>query len=71
MLDEFDRDSIAQRMPARPNVWTDGSLVPDYVSGASSAGSGVFARVSGHAWRHRKWEHLDVMRLAHESVVDS
>ena len=29
VLDEFDRDSIAQRMPARPNVWTDGSLVPD------------------------------------------
>ena len=29
VLDEFDRDSIAQRMPASPNVWTDGSLVPD------------------------------------------
>ena len=56
VLDEFDRGGISQRMLVNPNVWTDGSLVVDKVVGASSAGFGVYAHVSGHAWRHRKWE---------------
>ena len=41
MLDEFGRDDSAQRVPASPNVRTDGSLVLDEVSGATSAGSGA------------------------------
>ena len=67
MPHEFDRDGIVQRTTVSPNVWTDGGLVLDKVSGASSVGSGMYARVSGHAWRHRQWELLDVMRLADEA----
>ena len=63
MPHEFDRDGMAQRMTASPNVWTDGSLVLDKVPGVSSVGSGMYARVSGH----RQWELLDVMRLADEA----
>ena len=37
------------RMPDIPNVWSDGSLVLDKVSAASSAGSGMYAHVSGDA----------------------
>ena len=33
-----------------PMFWTDGSLVLDKVSGASSSGSGFFAHVPGQAW---------------------
>ena len=40
-----DGDSAADRMPANPDVWTDGSLVRDEVSGAAFAGSGVYARL--------------------------
>ena len=53
--DECDRTDIAQRLPAITNVWTDGSFVLDKVSGASSAGSGMCAHVSGRAWWHRRW----------------
>ena len=34
-------------MPEVPNVWTDGSLVLDEVTGVSSSGSGFFAHQSG------------------------
>ena len=37
--------AAANRLPPDPQVWTDGSLVLDKVSGASSAGSGVYARL--------------------------
>ena len=58
-------------MPDNPNMWSDGSLVLNKVSGASSAGSGMCAHVPGDAWRHRKWEHLDMVQPAHGSSVDS
>ena len=70
MPDEFNRDGVAHRFPANPNVWTDGSLVLDKVSGASSAGSGMYTHVSGSAWRYRRWEHLDEIGSA-RGVVDS
>ena len=44
---EFDRNDVARRLPANPNVWTDGSLVLDEVSGASSTGSGMCLVVLG------------------------
>ena len=38
--DGFDADDAALRIPDSSNVWTDGSLVQEKVSGASSSGSG-------------------------------
>ena len=39
----FDADDIALQSCEHPNVWTDGSLVLDEVSGVSSSGSGFFS----------------------------
>ena len=69
--DEFDKDGAVRRMPDNPNVWSDGSLVLDKVSGASSAQSSMYAHVPGDAWRHRKWEHFDMVEPAHGAGVDS
>ena len=38
----FDADGAAGRVAAEPDVWTDGSLVEDKLSGASSSGSVFF-----------------------------
>ena len=38
----FDGVAAAKRVAAVPDVWTDGSLVDDKVSGACSAGAGCF-----------------------------
>ena len=46
-----------------PNVWTDGSLVLDRVTGVSSSGAGFFAHQSGDLWDNRRWGHVDVVRL--------
>ena len=49
--DEFDADEAVERVPDAPKVWTDGSLVLDKVSGASSSGSGFFfAHLPGICW---------------------
>ena len=40
--DEFDCGGAASSLPASPNVWTDGSLVLDHLTGVSSSGSGFF-----------------------------
>ena len=37
-----------------PVVWTDGCLVQDQVSGASSSGSGFYAHLPGMHWDRRK-----------------
>ena len=50
MPDGFDAGDAAARVAAEPDVWTDGSLVEDEVSGASSSGSGFFSFRSGHLW---------------------
>ena len=42
-------------MAAEPDVWSDGSLVQDKVSGASSSGSGFLLIIVAH----RRWGHLD------------
>ena len=49
--DQIDAYDAALRVPAGPNIWTDGSLVLDKVSGASSSGSGFRAHLSSWAWR--------------------
>ena len=40
--DDFDHDLAVSSLPDHPDVWTDGSLVLDRLSGVSSSGSGFF-----------------------------
>ena len=40
----FDVDGAARRVAGDPDVWTDGSLVDDRMSGGSSAGAGCFCK---------------------------
>ena len=48
--DEYDRVEVASLMPDHPNVWSDGSLVLDRITGVSSAGAGFFAHQSEDCW---------------------
>ena len=57
--DMFGAEGAAERVAAEPDVWTDGSLVEDKVSGASSSGSGFFTGRTCHLWADRRWGHLD------------
>ena len=50
-------------MPDHPDVWTDGSLILDHLTGISSSGSGFFAHQAEHFWRGRRWGHVDGIRL--------
>ena len=48
---DFDVEGASRRVAEEPDVWTDGSLVDDKVSGVSSAGAGCFTyRVSRLHW---------------------
>ena len=47
---EFDAESAASRVPDEPDVWPDGSLVQEKVSGTCSSGSGVFFSSSWSSW---------------------
>ena len=48
--DDFDAEGATMRLLVNPDAWSDGSLVLDKVSGASLAGSGMCAHLSGSAW---------------------
>ena len=62
-LDGFDAVEAASRMPNAPNVWTDGNLVLDHVTGVSFSGAGFFfAHQSADGWRERRWGHVDHVR---------
>ena len=50
----FDPGGAVERVAAEPDVWTDGGLVQDKVSGASSSGSGFFTHHPGRLWAHRR-----------------
>ena len=65
----FDSESAAQGVAAEPDVWTDGSLVEDKVSG-SSAGAGFSSGHSGRLWAERSWGHIDDS-LQEGSIVSS
>ena len=52
--DEFDHDRAASSLPDHPDVWTDGSLVLDRLTGVSSSGSGFFAHQAEHFWSGRR-----------------
>ena len=47
---DFDAEGAANWVPQEPDVWTDGSLVQDKVSGACSSGAGFFADFPGRCW---------------------
>ena len=60
--DEFDEAEAVSSLPDHPNVWTDGSLVLDRVTGVSSSGSGFFAHQSENCWSGRRRGHVDGVR---------
>ena len=49
-------------MSTRPEVWSDGSLVMDSVTGVSAAGAGVFAHHPETCWGDRRWSHVDCVQ---------
>ena len=49
-------------MPDHPDVWTDGSLVLDRLTGVSSSGAGFFAHQAGCFWRGCLWGKVDDVR---------
>ena len=57
--DGYDEVEAASLMPDHPNVWIDGSLVLDQVTGVSSSGAGFFAHQSVNFWIDRRWGHVD------------
>ena len=57
-----DAVEAASRMPDAPNVWYDGSLVLDQITGVSCSGAGFFAHQSEHCWSERRWDHVDHVR---------
>ena len=61
--DEFDHDRAASSLPDHPDVWTDGSLFLDQLTGVSSSGSGFFAHQAEHFWIDRRWGHVDGVRF--------
>ena len=65
-----DWDSAADR-PPHPDVWIDGSLVRDDISGAASAGSGVYARLHADTWTNRRWGHFDDLGLTPDGLAAS
>ena len=58
---EFDGVDTASLLPDHPNVWTDGSLVLDRVTGVSACAS-FFAHQPVTCWDHRRWGHVDQVR---------
>ena len=60
--DGFDAGEVASRVPDAPDVWTDGSLVLDQVTGESAAGADFFAHQSENCWSGRRWGHVDGVR---------
>ena len=56
---DFDHDDAASSLTDHPDVWTDGSLVLDQVTGVSSSGSGFFAHQAERFWRGCRWGHVD------------
>ena len=64
--DEFDVAEAAFLIPDHPNVWTDGDLHLDQVTGVSSSGAGFFAQQSDSCWSDRRWGHVDGARAVGE-----
>ena len=52
----------ASSLPDHPDVWTDGSLVLDRLTGVSSSGAGFFAHQAGRFRRGCLWGQVDDVR---------
>ena len=59
LSDDFDHDDAAASLTDHPDVWTDGSLVLDRLTGVFSSGSGFFAHQAERFWRGCWWGHVD------------
>ena len=57
--DDFDPVDAAASLTDHPDVWTDGSLILDRVTGVSSYGSGFFAHQDQRFWRGCRWGPVD------------
>ena len=64
----FDAVAAAGRVAAEPDVGTDGSMVEDKGSGASSARAGCFTYRRSHLWATWRWSHL-VDAVGEDAVV--
>ena len=60
-VDQHFLDTLESSVLADPDVWKDGSLVTDDLTGIASGGAGVFAHTSGSSWFGRKWGLLDLL----------
>ena len=60
--DDYDGVRVASLVPDQPNVWSDGSVVLDRVTGISSSGAGFFAHQSDTLRGNRRWGHVDQVR---------
>ena len=60
--DEYDEAGAASSMPDHPNVWTDGILVLDRVTGVSSSGAGFFVHHPEECWSRCRWGHVARVR---------
>ena len=60
---DFDHDMAVSSLPNHPDVWTDGSLVLDRLTGVSSSGSGFLAHQAELFWRGCMWGHVDGVRI--------
>ena len=56
---DFDVEGASGRVAEEPDVWTDGSVVDDKVSGVSSAGAGCFTLRDRQLWSCWGWGHWD------------
>ena len=61
--DEYERVEAASLVTDHPNVWSDGGLVLDQVTGVSSSGAGFCAHQSENCWSGRRWGHVDGVRI--------
>ena len=55
----FDVEGAARRVAEEPDVWTDGSLVDDKMSGVPLRGAGCFTSRVRRLWASWKWGHWD------------
>ena len=57
--DGFHAGEVSAHVPDSPDIWSDGSMVLDSVTGISAAGAWMFAHQSELCWSDRRWGHVD------------
>ena len=59
----YDVVEVVSSLPDHPNVWTDGNLVLDQVTGVSASGAGFFSHSPEDCWSGSRLGHIDRVRL--------